>query len=96
LADEFMIHSAYRVPESEATCLQAPEPLIPNYGDGRLRQYTMDINMMTLMNGRERTPIDFIRLGEMAGLTFVKYWETAEMGLVEFMLHPGLDVWHVV
>jgi len=56
----------------------------------------MDINMMTLMNGRERTPIDFIRLGEMAGLTFVKYWETAEMGLVEFILHPGLDVWHVV
>jgi len=96
LADEFIIQSAYRVPESEATCLQAPEPLLPNYGDGRLRQYAMDINIMTLMNGRERTLMDFIRLGEMAGLSFVKHWETAEMGLVEFILHPGLDVRQVV
>lgn len=84
------------MPESEAACLQAPEPLLPNYGEGRLRQYTMDINMMTLVNGRERTLKDFIRLGEMAGLLFVKHWETAEMGLVEFTLHPGLDVRQVV
>jgi len=96
LADEFIIQPAYRVLESEATCLQAPEPLLPNYGEGRIRQYTMDINMMTLMNGRERTLIDFIWLGEMAGLSFVKHWVTAEMGLVEFMLHPGSDIRQVV
>ena len=52
--------------------------------------------MMTLMNGRERTLIDFIWLGEMAGLSFVKHWVTAEMGLVEFMLHPGSDIRQVV
>ncbi|KAL9712332.1 hypothetical protein Ac2012v2_003569 [Leucoagaricus gongylophorus] len=86
LIHEFIVQPVYRVPESKAGCLQAPEPLLPNYGDGRLRQYTMDINMMTLLNGRERTLTDFIRLGRSAGLQFVKCWETAEMGLVEFTL----------
>ena len=65
---------------------QAPESLLPNYGDGRLRQYTMDINMMTLLNSKERSLEDFIQLGNSAGLDFVKLWETGEMGLVEFTL----------
>jgi hypothetical protein len=45
----------------------------------------MDINMMTLLNSKERTLEDFIALGESVGLQFVKLWETGEMGLVEFV-----------
>ncbi|KAF9452281.1 S-adenosyl-L-methionine-dependent methyltransferase [Macrolepiota fuliginosa MF-IS2] len=86
LIHEFIVQPAYRVPEAEANFTQAPEPLLPNYGDGRIRQYAMDINMMTLLNSRERTLEDFIQLGDAAGLQFVKLWETAEMGLVEFVL----------
>lgn len=69
----------------EAKFTQAPEPLLPNYGDGRIRQYLMDINMMALLNSRERTLKDFIQLGNTVGLKFVKVWQTGEMGLIEFV-----------
>jgi len=32
----------------------------------------------------------------MAELSFVKHWKTVEIELVEFILHPGLDVGQVV
>lgn len=87
--DEFIVRPAYRVPELEAKFTQAPEPLLPNFGEGRIRQYAMDINMMTLLNSRERTLEEFIQLGDAAGLEFAKLWETGEMGLVEFTLRDG-------
>jgi hypothetical protein len=83
--DEFIVRPGYRIPKEEAKFIQAPEPLLPNYGEGRLRQYTVDINMMTMLNSKERTLEDFIALGETAGLQFVKIWEAGEMGLVEFV-----------
>ncbi|KAJ3576709.1 hypothetical protein NP233_g252 [Leucocoprinus birnbaumii] len=92
LIHEFIVQPAYRVPDIEAEYSQAPEPLLPNYGDGRLRQYTMDINMMTLLNSGERTLDVFIRLGKLAGLRFVKLWETGEMGLVEFSLDSEIPL----
>ena len=86
--DEFVVRPGYRIPEEKAKFRQAPEPLLANYGEARIRQYTMDINMMTLLNSKERTLEDFIGLGESAGLQFVKLWETGEMGLVEFVQQP--------
>jgi hypothetical protein len=65
--------------------MQAPEPLLPNYGEARIRQYTVDINMMTVLNSKERTLEDFIILGESAGLQFVKLWEAGELAVVEFV-----------
>jgi hypothetical protein len=65
--------------------LQAPEPLLPNYGEARIRQYTVDINMMTVLNAKERTLEDFIVLGESSGLLFVKLWEAGELAVVEFV-----------
>ncbi|XP_006460606.1 hypothetical protein AGABI2DRAFT_117546 [Agaricus bisporus var. bisporus H97] len=85
---EFIVRPGHRIPEGEAKFRQAPEPLLPNYGEARIRQYTMDINMITLLNSKERTLEDFIALGESAGLQFVKLWETGEMGLVEFVQQP--------
>jgi len=84
--DEFVIRPGYRVPEDEAKFTQAPEPLLPNYGKGRIRQYSMDMNMMVMFNTAERTLDDFIKLGGSARLKFVKLWEMGETGLVEFEL----------
>ena len=42
--------------------------------------------MMSLFNGQERRLSDFIRLGEAAGLEFVKLWDLGETGLVEYRL----------
>jgi hypothetical protein len=41
----------------------APEPLLPNYGVGRIRRYGLDVNMMCALNGRERTLREFIDIG---------------------------------
>ena len=38
------------------------QPLLPNYGVGRLRRYNIDINMMTILNSEERRLEEFIRL----------------------------------
>jgi hypothetical protein len=70
--------------------MQAPEPLLPNFGEGRIRQYILDINMMAVFNSRERTLEQFIELGQTVGLEFVKLWETGEMSLIEFKLYEGL------
>jgi hypothetical protein len=59
--DDFVISPGYRVPEEDAKFTQAPEPLLPNYDEGRIRQYSLDINMMSLFNARERTLDDFHR-----------------------------------
>jgi hypothetical protein len=81
--DEFIVRPGFRIPVDEAKFTQAPEPLLPNYGEGRIRQYTLDINMMTMLNSQERPLESFIALAEAAGLKFVKLWDAGEMGLVE-------------
>lgn len=82
--DEFIVQPGYRIPVDEAKFTQAPEPLLPNYGEGRIRQHTLDVHMMTQINGQERSLDGFITLGEATGLRFSKLWDTGEMGLVEF------------
>ncbi|RDB17353.1 3-O-methyltransferase 2 [Hypsizygus marmoreus] len=64
---------------------QAPEPLLPNYGVGRVLLYQQDINMMGLVNSKERTLEEFIDLGSQAGFEFVKTWDAGEANsLLEF------------
>ena len=86
LSEEHIIQLANRVPEEKSLYEQAPEPLLPNYGGGRIRQYNLDLHMMTMLNSEERRLPEFIRLGEAAGLEFVKLWDLGEMGLVEYRL----------
>jgi hypothetical protein len=45
------------------TAVQAPEPLLPNYGFGRVRQYNLDLDMMCMLNSKERTLEEFAQLG---------------------------------
>lgn len=72
--------------EDDSLFEQAPEPLLPNYGVGRIRQYALDLDMMVMLNSQERRLEEFIRLGEEAGLMFTKLWNFGEMSAVEFRL----------
>ncbi|KAJ3505864.1 hypothetical protein NLJ89_g7188 [Agrocybe chaxingu] len=65
---------------------QAPLPMLPNYGAGRIRQYNLDLHMMAMLNSEERKLADFVRLGELAGLKFEKLWDLGETAVVELRL----------
>lgn len=43
--------------------MQTPEPLLPNFGMGRVRLYQQDLNMMNTLNSEERTLEEFIEIG---------------------------------
>ncbi|KAJ7152578.1 S-adenosyl-L-methionine-dependent methyltransferase [Mycena crocata] len=62
---------------------QAPAPLLSNYGEGRIRQYYLDVSLLVLVNGNERTLDEYVELGEQAGLKFMKVWEFGDMSGVE-------------
>jgi len=42
--------------------------------------------MMLMLNSKERTLEEIIKIGEEAGLSFVRLWNTSESGLLEFRL----------
>jgi len=64
----------------------APEPLLVNFGAGNIRPYYNDLSMMLMFNGRERSLDEFKALGNEAGLKFVKLWDMAETGILEFKI----------
>ncbi|CAL1708128.1 unnamed protein product [Somion occarium] len=63
---------------------KAPEPLLPNYGEGRILEYYSDI--AALVNAKERTLQGFSTLGQQCGLELVKVWECGQMNSLEFKL----------
>ncbi|KAK0437395.1 S-adenosyl-L-methionine-dependent methyltransferase [Armillaria borealis] len=85
---DYIIQHAYRDKNiSEPVGLKlAPEPLLPNYGAGRMTQYNIDLDMMCMYNSQERSLDHFIRLGKEAGLQFVRVWDAREASIVEFCL----------
>lgn len=65
----------------------APKPLLANYGIHGHHGFALDIAMMSLMNGKERTPSEFRRLFEQAGLKMVKVWDCRSiLGIIECRL----------
>jgi hypothetical protein len=86
LSEEYILQHANRLPDDQSEFIQAPQPLLPNYGVGRVRQYNLDIDMMTMLNSEERRLEDLIRLGDEAGLKFEKLWDIGDMGVVEYRL----------
>lgn len=86
VTDEFIIQGAYRVPDDRSEYKQAPVPLLPNFGGGRIRQYNLDVVMMEFFNGEERTLDKHTQLAEAAGLKFVKFWDLGDLGVVELAL----------
>ncbi|KAK0443668.1 S-adenosyl-L-methionine-dependent methyltransferase [Desarmillaria tabescens] len=67
-------------------CKLAPEPLLPNYGAGRMTQYNIDLEMMSMSNSQERSLEHFVSLGKEAGLRFVRVWDAREASVFEFCL----------
>lgn len=65
----------------------APAPLPANWGTARRCTHTLDIVVMTVMNGIERTPAQFTSLLEQAGLKLKKIWTTrSDLQVVEAVL----------
>ncbi|KAI1104725.1 putative O-methyltransferase [Jackrogersella minutella] len=65
----------------------APKPLLANYGIYGHHGFSLDIAMMSLMNGKERTPSEFRILFEKAGLKMVKVWDCRSiLGIIECRL----------
>ncbi|KAI0833157.1 putative O-methyltransferase [Hypoxylon sp. FL0890] len=65
----------------------APKPLLANYGVYGHHGFSLDIAMMSLMSGKERTPSEFRGLFERAGLKMVKLWECRSiLGIIECRL----------
>ncbi|KAF8992613.1 S-adenosyl-L-methionine-dependent methyltransferase [Cyathus striatus] len=86
LIHEFVLQHAVREPSDKLALDQAPEPLLANYGIGRARMYQQDINMMSLMNSKERTLQEFLDLANQTGFKFEHLWDSGEAGLLEFTL----------
>ncbi|KAI0164271.1 putative O-methyltransferase [Hypoxylon sp. FL1284] len=65
----------------------APKPLLANYGVHAHHGFSLDVSMMALMNGKERTHAEFRRVFERAGLKMVKAWECRSiLGIIECCL----------
>ncbi|KAG6376601.1 S-adenosyl-L-methionine-dependent methyltransferase [Boletus reticuloceps] len=62
----------------------APEPLLPNFGNGNNRMYQQDLNMWIVHNAKERTLDESIALGSAAGLRLEKVYDLAESAVLEF------------
>ncbi|KAL0571306.1 hypothetical protein V5O48_010656 [Marasmius crinis-equi] len=72
--------------EGKLSTEAAPEPLLPNYGTGNIFHFNQNINMLATFNSCERTPEEFITLGEQASLELIKIWALSGLSLLEFKL----------
>lgn len=52
----------------------APVPLLKNYGQAMSFTHMMDINIMTMVNGIERTPAELQVVAAASGLVMHKIW----------------------
>jgi len=83
LIQEFAVPQLVR--SSTSLNKQAPEPLLPNYGIGRVITYSADIHMLNLANAKERTVIEFEALATTSGFKLNKITEAGEMSIIEFV-----------
>ncbi|KAK0220873.1 S-adenosyl-L-methionine-dependent methyltransferase [Armillaria nabsnona] len=88
LIHEYILQHARQENDSLAgsSSKPAPEPLLPNYGAGRILQYNIDLDMMCVFNSQERRLDQFNGLGKRSGLKFMRVWDLGETGIVEFCL----------
>jgi len=66
---------------------KAPEPLPANYGAVKRYSHQRDLCLMSTLNGIERTPDQFRKIVEGAGLRIERFWECrSQVGLIEVRL----------
>ncbi|KAJ7704582.1 S-adenosyl-L-methionine-dependent methyltransferase [Mycena rosella] len=86
LIHEIVLQHISRESGVEGEFEKAPEPLLPNFGVGRVQAYNQDINMMSSVNSQERTLPQFISMGVLSGFDFVKLLEgPGDVALMEFV-----------
>ncbi|THH00243.1 hypothetical protein EW145_g7113 [Phellinidium pouzarii] len=64
----------------------APAPLLPNFGAARYRDYAGDINMLNLVDAKDRSLEELIMLGSNSGFAFERIWDAGETSVVQFRL----------
>jgi hypothetical protein len=65
----------------------APAPLPANWGSYTRYSHHRDLAMMAIINGIERTPAEFRKIIEKAGLRLRKIWDCrSQVSLVEVVL----------
>ncbi|KIK62301.1 hypothetical protein GYMLUDRAFT_242974 [Collybiopsis luxurians FD-317 M1] len=89
ILDEFVLWEAIQaqgssVDADNASLSHAPEPLLGNYGAGRIRAYSVSLHMMNVCGSQERTFSEWVSLCEKCGFTFSKIYEAGDMNLLEF------------
>ncbi|CAL1708127.1 unnamed protein product [Somion occarium] len=83
IIQEFVLQSAAPEKGEEASLItQAPVPLLPNYGEGKILHYYTDL--AGLVNAKERTLQEFVALGKQCDLVLVKVWDCGESSALEF------------
>ncbi|KIK62297.1 hypothetical protein GYMLUDRAFT_58461 [Collybiopsis luxurians FD-317 M1] len=87
--DEYVLLEAvqaqgYSVDAANTSLSFAPEPLLGNYGAGRIRAYNMNLLMMNIFGAQERTFSELVSLCDKCGFIFSKLYEAGEMDLLEF------------
>jgi hypothetical protein len=94
LFDQFFFHQrASKLSTLIPIKLQAPEPLLANYGAGQIRQYNLDTDMMALINSEERQLDPFVTLGDAAGLKSERWWDFGGWGLLSIAFQPSDRIW---
>ncbi|KAF9484536.1 S-adenosyl-L-methionine-dependent methyltransferase [Pholiota conissans] len=84
LLHEHVLRHACRTESTEMIGLDdAPEPLLPNYGEGQMNVYQLNMVMLMWFNTHERTPSELSEMIQTTGLRLVKVYDLAEMCLLE-------------
>ncbi|KAJ3806632.1 S-adenosyl-L-methionine-dependent methyltransferase [Lentinula lateritia] len=89
LIHEYTIHSLQQSqPEAhiEGSLDEAPWPLLPDFGYGKMRLHNQDLTMLFMYNARERTVEELQALSNQAGLTLNKIWDLGETTVLEFII----------
>ncbi|KAH9922936.1 S-adenosyl-L-methionine-dependent methyltransferase [Fomitopsis serialis] len=82
--DYVMQHLVRDEDESQQLSVAAPEPMLRNFGAGRMRACNQDMTMLIACNAKERTLQEMSALGYQAGLRVVKVWDLAEACVVQY------------
>lgn len=66
----------------------APKPLLPNMGHASSPTYSVDLLMMTFLNGQERTILHMKQLLQQAGWMVLEAYQTATVGTSKVIAAP--------
>lgn len=92
IADTIVSTTVRGSSSNSSTKDDAPAPLLPNYGRAASHAHAMDLTMMMMVDGRERTPGEFEVLVRGAGLEVLRIWHGGAgdtLGAVECRLADG-------